>query len=49
LEENQTAEEIAASKAAVFGGAKPVDTAAREREIEEKLLHQQHKDHPKTE
>lgn len=49
LEENQTEEDIAAAKAAVFGGAKPVDTAAREREIEEKLLQQRQDEKRKTE
>jgi hypothetical protein len=30
-------DEPAASQASIFGGAKPVDTAAREKEIEERL------------
>jgi translation initiation factor 4B len=29
--------EVSAGSQAIFGGAKPVDTAAREREIEERL------------
>jgi hypothetical protein len=31
-------EELVAPQAAIFGGARPVDTAAREKEIEERLL-----------
>lgn len=32
------AAESASTSASIFGGAKPVDTAAREREIEERLM-----------
>lgn len=34
----------AKAKEAVFGGAKPVDTASREKEIEEKLRRKQEED-----
>ena len=29
---------VAAGSSSIFGGAKPVDTAAREKEIEERLI-----------
>ena len=32
---------VGAGSSSIFGGAKPVDTAAREKEIEEKLLKDQ--------
>ena len=43
VEEPQAAPTQAAPKAtSIFGGAKPVDTAAREREIEERLFRERH-------
>ena len=36
--------EPASASSSIFGGAKPVDTAAKEREIEEKLLQEQRKE-----
>ena len=37
LQPRSKPEEPAAPQASIFGGAKPVDTAAREKEIEERL------------
>ena len=46
--------DMSLSAASIFGGAKPVDTAAREREVEERLQKEQEKlqrqlDEPKLE
>lgn len=40
VSETPTASVPAPTTASIFGGAKPVDTAAREREIEERLAKQ---------
>lgn len=41
LEQSAVKPEPAVPSASIFGNAKPVDTAERERQIEEKLLKQQ--------
>ena len=47
--EEKSAAPAAERSASIFGSARPVDTAAKEREIEERLLKQHEADHQKVE